>query len=77
MNPGMLDWYTPDADHFAADQQFGTPNYSVGIGGGGWSVVFQVWDQGEARILEMERSQGIDSGPAKKLVERVKNRMGS
>ncbi|HBX76846.1 MAG TPA: hypothetical protein DEG43_04310 [Acidimicrobiaceae bacterium] len=71
LNPGTNDWYTPDADPFADAHPLGRPSFALGRRGVGWSVLWYVWDKGAERILETQRTVGIDSGPAKTLAERV------
>jgi hypothetical protein len=70
-------WYTPDADPFSAAHQFGKPDYSVGLSYPGWSVLFNTWDKGDYRILETQRTVGVDGGPAKELARRIHNRLAS
>lgn len=68
---GGIEWYTPDDDPFAAAHALGKPDFGLGVGGPGWSAVFYVWDKGDKRMVELQRSTGVDSGPPKRLCERI------
>lgn len=75
LNPGSWGWYTPEDDPFASAHEFGKPDFSIGIGSPGWSALFYVWDRGDHRLFEAQRSVGVDGGPGKELIRRIHKRL--
>lgn len=75
LNQDSSGWYTPNADPFAASHPLGPPDLPLGLRGPGWSVLFYIWRNDGNAVLEMQRTVGVDSGPAKELVRRIQRRL--